>query len=89
MKKILHGLNPWMIQEPKLHTMLRHASTRLILLVPVLLGISLIVFLIWSSPGDPAIAILQGYATAENVAKLRAVGLTDPFWNSTSTAVIF
>ena len=60
--------------------MLRYVLTRLILLVPVLLGISLIVFLIMVfSPGDPAIAILQGYATAENVAKLRAeLGLDRP-----------
>ena len=47
--------------------MLRYVLTRLILLVPVLLGISLIVFLIMVFiPGDPAIAILQGFATAEN-----------------------
>ena len=53
--------------------MLRYVLIRLILLVPVLLGISLIVFMIMIFiPGDPAIAILQGYATAENVAKLRA-----------------
>ena len=60
--------------------MLRYVLTRLILLVPVLLGISLIVFLIMIFiPGDPAIAILQGYATAENVAKLRAeLGLDRP-----------
>ena len=60
--------------------MLRYVLTRLILLVPVLLGISLIVFLIMVFiPGDPAIAILQGYATAENVAKLRAeLGLDRP-----------
>ena len=60
--------------------MLRYVLTRLILLVPVLLGISLIVFLIMVFiPGDPAIAILQGYATLENVAKLRAeLGLDRP-----------
>ena len=60
--------------------MLRYVLTRLILLVPVLLGISLIVFLIMVFiPGDPAIAILQGYATAENVTKLRAeLGLDRP-----------
>ena len=60
--------------------MLRYVLTRLILLVPVLLGISLIVFLIMVFiPGDPAIAILQGFATAENVAKLRAeLGLDRP-----------
>ncbi len=60
--------------------MLRYVLTRLLLLVPVLLGISVIVFLIMVLiPGDPAIAILQGYATAENVAKLRAeLGLDRP-----------
>ena len=60
--------------------MLRYVLTRLILLVPVLLGISLIVFLIMIFiPGDPAIAILQGFATAENVAKLRTeLGLDRP-----------
>ena len=60
--------------------MLRYVLTRLILLVPVLLGISLIVFLIMVLiTGDPAIAILQGYATAENVAKLRSeLGLDRP-----------
>lgn len=46
---------------------------RLILMVPVLLGLTVIVFLIMSLiPGDPALAILGSYATPDNVAKLRA-----------------
>ncbi|EGU59889.1 peptide/opine/nickel uptake ABC transporter permease [Vibrio nigripulchritudo ATCC 27043] len=44
---------------------------RLISSVPVLLGITVIVFLIMSLiPGDPATAILGSYATPENVQKL-------------------
>jgi peptide/nickel transport system permease protein len=53
---------------------------RLILTIPVLLGISIIVFFIMALiPGDPALAILGSYATPENVAKLRAeFGLDKP-----------
>lgn len=53
---------------------------RLILTIPVLLGISLIVFFIMALiPGDPALAILGSYATPENVAKLREeFGLDKP-----------
>jgi peptide/nickel transport system permease protein len=46
---------------------------RLFMLIPVLFGISIIVFFIISLiPGDPAQAILGSYATAENLAKLRS-----------------
>ncbi|WP_377511663.1 ABC transporter permease [Octadecabacter sp. R77987] len=50
---------------------------RLVSAVPVLLGISLIVFVIMALiPGDPATAILGSYATPENVEKLnRDLGL--------------
>ena len=50
---------------------------RLISAIPVLLGISVIVFLIIAMiPGDPATAILGSYATPENVEKLnRDLGL--------------
>src|SRR6056297_865928 len=50
---------------------------RLISAVPVLLGITVIVFLIMAMiPGDPASAILGSYATPENVEKLnRDLGL--------------
>lgn len=53
---------------------------RLISAVPVLLGITIIVFLIMSLiPGDPATAILGSYATPENVEKLnRDLGLDKP-----------
>jgi len=53
---------------------------RLVSAVPVLLGISIIVFLIMAMiPGDPATAILGSYATPENVEKLnRDLGLDKP-----------
>ena len=48
--------------------------------VPVLIGITIIVFVILSLiPGDPATAILGSYATPENVARLNAqLGLDRP-----------
>ena len=48
--------------------------------IPVLLGITIIVFVILSMiPGDPATAILGSYATPENVARLNAqLGLDRP-----------
>ncbi|MFB9151410.1 ABC transporter permease [Roseovarius ramblicola] len=53
---------------------------RLLSAIPVLLGITIIVFLIMSLiPGDPATAILGSYATPENVEKLnRDLGLDKP-----------
>lgn len=53
---------------------------RLLSAIPVLLGITVIVFLIMALiPGDPALAILGSYATPENVAKLnRDLGLDAP-----------
>jgi peptide/nickel transport system permease protein len=53
---------------------------RLLFTVPVLLGISIIVFFIMALiPGDPALAILGSYATPENVAALREeFGLDKP-----------
>ncbi|MCI2393957.1 ABC transporter permease [Aliiroseovarius sediminis] len=50
---------------------------RLLSAIPVLLGITVIVFLIMAMiPGDPATAILGSYATPENVEKLnRELGL--------------
>ena len=53
---------------------------RLISAIPVLLGITVIVFLIMALiPGDPALAILGSYATPENVEKLnRDLGLDKP-----------
>lgn len=53
---------------------------RILQLVPVLLGISLVVFLVMALlPGDPALAILGPYATPESLASLRVdLGLDRP-----------
>ena len=55
---------------------------RLVAAIPVLIGLSIIVFLIMALiPGDPAIAILGAFATPENVAKVNAqLGLDRPLW---------
>ncbi|EHK56628.1 ABC transporter permease [Allomesorhizobium alhagi] len=57
--------------------MAAYIAKRLITAIPVLLGLSLIVFLIMAMiPGDPATAILGSYATPENVERLnRSLGL--------------
>ncbi|MCU1680405.1 MAG: Peptide/nickel transport system permease protein [Amycolatopsis sp.] len=55
---------------------------RLVSLIPVLLGISLIVFfLIRLIPGDPAATLLGSHATPQAVQELRAqLGLDQPLW---------
>ncbi|MEO3431602.1 ABC transporter permease [Inquilinus sp. CAU 1745] len=60
--------------------MISYIARRLLLVIPVLLGISVIVFLVISLiPGDPALAILGGYYTEENAARLNAeLGLDRP-----------
>ncbi|MEQ9674066.1 MAG: ABC transporter permease [Roseovarius indicus] len=60
--------------------MLSYTLKRLVSAIPVLLGITVIVFLIMSMiPGDPATAILGSYATPENVEKInRDLGLDKP-----------
>ncbi len=50
-----------------------YALRRLALLIPVLFGVSLVVFLTLALiPGDPALAILGAYATPDKVARLHA-----------------
>jgi ABC-type dipeptide/oligopeptide/nickel transport system permease component len=58
----------------------RYAVRRLVLLGPLLFGVSVVVFLIMHlSPGDPAVLMLGQDATPAAVAKLRAeLGLADP-----------
>lgn len=58
----------------------RYILRRLVSAIPVLLGITVIVFAIMAMiPGDPAIAILGAYATPDNVARLnRDLGLDAP-----------
>lgn len=60
--------------------MARYIAKRLLMLIPVLLGISLVVLvLIDVTPGDPARMILGAQATQEQVDELREkLGLNDP-----------
>ncbi|MDO5377196.1 MAG: ABC transporter permease [Clostridia bacterium] len=60
----------------------RYIAKRLLLMIPVLLGISLLVFtMLELSPGDPAQIILGMKATPEALDNLREqMGLNDPFW---------
>ena len=62
--------------------MLWYIGKRLLLLFPVLIGISFIIFCIMNlTPGDPAILILGEGATPEAVHQLREeMGLNDPFF---------
>lgn len=62
--------------------MVAYILKRLISAIPVLLGITVIVFLIMAMiPGDPVTAILGSYATPENVEKLnRDLGLDEPLF---------
>ena len=62
--------------------MLRFAVRRLLLLVPILIGLSLLVF-IWirALPGSPAQALLGERATDESIAQVRdQYGLDDPLY---------
>ena len=62
--------------------MLRFAVRRLLLLVPILIGLSILVFLwIRALPGSPAEALLGERATDESIAQVRAqYGLDDPLY---------
>lgn len=61
--------------------MRKYICKRLLMMIPVLLGISFVVFgLLELSPGDPAQVILGQRATPESIAALREqMGLNDPF----------
>jgi peptide/nickel transport system permease protein len=60
----------------------RYLVRRLLLLVPVLMGVSVIVFLVLHlAPGDPAEIMLGSQATAADLERLRTeLGLTDPLY---------
>ena len=62
--------------------MVKYILKRLILMIPVILGISFILFAIMDlTPGDPARAILGDYASQEQIAQLREeMGLNDNFF---------
>lgn len=59
---------------------LRYALRRLVLLLPVLVGVTVVVFtLIHVAPGDPVMAMLGQQPKAEDVARVRHdLGLDDP-----------
>ncbi|MCR3955652.1 MAG: ABC transporter permease [Gudongella sp.] len=61
--------------------MLKYISKRLLYLLPVLLGVSFIVFtLLYITPGDPAKMMLGEQADAQALEELREdLGLNDPF----------
>jgi len=61
--------------------MLKYTFKRLLLLLPILIGVSFIVFGIMSfTPGDPATEILGPTATKEQIAELNEeMGMNDPF----------
>ena len=60
--------------------MRRYLARRLLLLVPVLAGVSVIIFMVLHlAPGDPAEIMLGSQATREDLARLRAdLGLNEP-----------
>lgn len=62
--------------------MLRFIVRRLLGVIPVLFGLSIILFaFVHLLPGDPATAILGQHATPERVAAMRQyLGLDDPLW---------
>src|SRR5918997_2125201 len=62
--------------------MLRYIVRRLIAVIPVLIGLSIVLFaFIHLLPGDPARTILGQHATAESLARLRAIlGLDQPLY---------
>lgn len=61
--------------------MLRYIVKRILFMIPVLFGVTLIVFsLMYITPGDPASMLLGDGATAEAIAEKREeLGLNDPY----------
>lgn len=62
--------------------MTMYIARRLLMLIPVLLGVTFLTFAIAQvTPGDPVVLMLGTYATPERVAELREqLGLNDPLW---------
>ena len=60
--------------------MLKYVMKRLLLMIPVIVGISFILFVIMDlTPGRPARSMLGEYARQEDVDAQRKLGLNDPF----------
>ena len=62
--------------------MIKYVIKRILMMIPILMGISLIVLIfIHIAPGDPAKMILGNEATVEEIEELRdKMGLNDPFF---------
>lgn len=62
--------------------MIRYVLKRLVMMIPVLIGVSFLIFtMLYFSPGDPAVQILGDGATQEAIQALREeLGLNDPFF---------
>ncbi|MFM1651550.1 ABC transporter permease [Brevibacillus sp. B_LB10_24] len=62
--------------------MLAYTARRLLMLIPVLLGMSIVVFsIIHAIPGDPALTILGEKASPKAIAELReSLGLNNPWY---------
>ena len=60
--------------------MLKYTMKRMVLMIPVILGITFLVFLVLSiAPGDPALLVLGGQATAAEIEQKRQeLGLDQP-----------
>ncbi|HHY78694.1 MAG TPA: ABC transporter permease, partial [Clostridiales bacterium] len=61
--------------------MTKYVIKRLLMLIPVLLGVTLIIFtMLYFTPGNPAEILLPDDATPEQIAmKEEELGLNDPF----------
>ena len=58
-----------------------YIARRLLMVIPVMLGVSVVVFLVLTITGDPTLVILGQHATAVQQEALRqSLGLNDPLW---------
>ncbi|HEY3316036.1 MAG TPA: ABC transporter permease [Bacillota bacterium] len=56
-------------------------ARRLLMVIPVMLGVSIVVFIVLTMTGDPTLVILGQHATPEQQAALRqSLGLNDPIY---------
>jgi peptide/nickel transport system permease protein len=61
--------------------MATYIARRLLMIVPVMIGVSMVVFVVLQMTGDPTLVILGQHATAPQQAELReALGLNDPVY---------
>ena len=70
------------VKKVKSIVMLAYVIRRLLILIPTLLGVSVIVFLmLHMTPGDPAELLLGERATVESLAQMREhLGLNEPLY---------